>query len=165
MPNCIKNLIASAYNLRISYGDSLLQDSEMHTLLQRLNKTIAATINKMESVGVVKECADCAVYGEGTCCGTRTGYKCNRILILLNLLLGVSPVIQTRHPHLCPFLTEQGCSLMARPVICVNFICQRLLRNITHENLVRLQEVAGEEIDVLFTAEEYVKKKIASISL
>jgi hypothetical protein len=71
----------------------------------------------------------------------------------------------TRHPHLCPFLTEQGCSLRARPVICVNFICQRLSRNITHENLVRLQEVAGEEIAALFTAEEYVKKKIASISL
>jgi hypothetical protein len=165
MPICIENLIASAYNLRISYGDSLLQDSEMHTLLQRLNKTIAATINKMESVGVVKECADCAVHGEGTCCGARTGYKCDRILILLNLLLGVSPVIQTLHPHLCPFLTEQGCSLRARPVICVNFICERLRRNITHENLVRLQEVAGEELNALFTAEEYVKKKIASISL
>ncbi|MEW6419584.1 MAG: hypothetical protein AB1480_15970 [Nitrospirota bacterium] len=165
MPNHIENLIASAYNLRISYGDLLLQDSKLHTLLQRLNKTISATINEMESVGVVKECADCAVHGEGTCCGIRTGYKCDRILILLNLLLDVSPVIQTRHPHLCPFLTEQGCSLRARPVICVNFICQRLRRNITHEGLVRLQEIAGEELDALFNAEEYVKKKIASISL
>jgi len=73
MPNCIENLIASEYNLRISYDDSLLQDSEMHTLLLRLNKTIVATVNEMESVGVVKECADCAVDGEGTCCGTRTG--------------------------------------------------------------------------------------------
>ena len=165
MPNCIENLIASAYNLRISCGDSLLQDSEMQTLLHRLNKTIAATVNEMESVGVVKECADCAVHGEGTCCGTRTGYKCDSILILLNLLLSVSPVIQTRHPHLCAFLTEQGCSLRARPVICVNFICRRLRRNITHESIVRLQEVAGEELDALFTAEEHVKKKIASISL
>ncbi len=165
MSNYIENLITSSYNLRVSYGVSLLQDSEMHTLLQRLNKTIAATINKMELVGVVKECADCAVHGEGTCCGTRTVYKCNSILILLNLLLSVSPVTQTRHPHLCPFLTEQGCSLRARPVICVNFICQRLCRNITHENLVRLQEVAGEEIDALFAAEEHVKKKIASLSL
>ena len=155
----IENLIASAYNLCISYGDSLLQDSELHTLLQRLNKTIAATINEMESVGVVKECADCAAHGEGTCCGTRTGYKCDSILILLNLLLGISPVIQTRRTHLCPFLSEQGCSLRARPVICVNFICQRLRRNITHKSLVRLQEVAGEELDALFTVEEYVKKR------
>ncbi len=156
----IMQIIDKAYELHQLFGQALIQDNELNTLLKRLNQNIMATKNQLILTGVVKECADCAVHGEGTCCSNRTGYKCDSILILLNLLLGNPPVIQTEHSHLCPFLSEQGCSLIARPVICVNFICQRLRKNIPHVSLVLLQNTAGEEIDTLFTIEEHIKNKI-----
>jgi hypothetical protein len=130
-------------------------------LLSRLDQNIEATQKEMEAIGMVKECADCAVNGDGTCCGVRYGYKYDRILLLINLLLGKSLVNNTQDPRLCYFLTEQGCALRARHVICVNFLCQRLRKNIPQEKLIHLQDIAGEELNTLFTLEEYIKKKIA----
>jgi hypothetical protein len=114
----------------------------------------------MVTSGIVQECADCAVNGEGTCCGVHTGYKCDSVLILINLLLGVSVHIQTQEPHLCAFLTKHGCSLSARPVICVNFTCHRLNSNIPHEKLDRVQRIVGEELTTLFMIEEHIKERI-----
>ena len=51
--------------------------------------------------------------------------------------------------------------LGARHVICVNFICPRLRQNIQHDTLIRLQGIAGEELDTLFLLEECIKKNIS----
>jgi hypothetical protein len=142
----------------------LLQDEYFQNLLLKLDQNIEATKNEMVAIGVVRECADCAVNGDGTCCGVRYGYKYDRILLLINLLLGKTFVNKARDPRLCYFLTEQGCALRARHVICVNYICQRIRENIQHEKLVRLQEIAGEELNTLFILEEYIKKKIAILT-
>lgn len=114
----------------------------------------------MAAIGLVKECADCAVNGNGTCCGARTGNKCDSILLFINLLLGKSLPDRAQDSHLCYFLTKQGCALRARHVICVNYLCQRLRKTIEHEKLILLQETAGEELHALFILEEYIKKKI-----
>ena len=94
----IMNLIDKAYKLYQSFGQALFRDKGLNTLLQKLNQNIMATKNHMVLTGVAKECADYAVNGEGTCFSTRTGYKCNSILMLLNLLLGNPPVIQKNTP-------------------------------------------------------------------
>jgi hypothetical protein len=139
----------------------LLQDKYFQNLLLKLDQNIETTRNEMVAIGLVRECADCAVNGDGTCCGVRYGYKYDRILLLINLLLGKTLVNKARDPSLCYFLTEQGCALRARHVICVNYICQRIRENIQHEKLVRLQEITGGELNTLFILEEYIKKKIA----
>ena len=142
----------------------MLQDGEIKKLLIRLDRNIEATMKEMASSGVVMECADCAVSNEGTCCGRRTGYKCDITLLLINLLLGKALPEHEQDVHLCRFLTKHGCSLRVRPVICVNFVCQRLRKKIPHEKLIRLQEIAGEELDILFVLEECIKKKISSLA-
>ena len=138
----------------------MLQDEKLQALLLRLGQQIEAAHKEMLAIGVVKECADCAVNGDETCCGKRTGYKCDSILLLINLLLGKSLPIKTQDRHFCYFLTKEGCLLSARHVICVNYLCQRLRKNIPHERLIRLQVIAGEELNTLFVVEEYIKKKI-----
>jgi hypothetical protein len=139
----------------------LLKDNEFRTLLNRLDQNIEDTQKEMAAIGVINECADCAVNGEGSCCGARNTHKYDSILLLINLLLKKSLPSQSENKDLCYFLTRQGCSLRARHVICVNFLCPRLRENIQHEKLVRLQEIAGEELDTLFILEEYIKKKMA----
>ncbi|MEW6068353.1 MAG: hypothetical protein AB1610_08700 [Nitrospirota bacterium] len=156
--NVIAQKIEFACHLHKTIGQTFFNDQKFKALLIKLDKNIEATQKEMIASGVTMECADCAANGEGTCCGERTGHKCDSILLLINLLLGKSICIQTRDPNLCCFLTEQGCSLRARPVICVNFTCRRLSRNILHEKLVRLQQIAGEELNALFSIEEYIKK-------
>jgi hypothetical protein len=137
-----------------------MQDREVFMLLGRLNQHVEATQGAMVRAGIVKECADCSVNGEGTCCGVRTGYKCGSVLLLINLLLGrILPSAPT-DIHLCHFLTKQGCALRVRHVICVNFVCQRLRDVIPHNSLCSVQDIAGGEIDTLFSLEECIKKKM-----
>ncbi len=123
---------------------------------------IGATQTAMVNAGMVRECADCAVNSQGSCCGVRTGYKQGIVLLLINLLLGKSLPSVTADEHLCHFLTTHGCALRARDVICVNFICQRLKDVIPHNILCNVQEIAGREIDALFALEECIKKNIGA---
>lgn len=135
----ISQQIVLAYQLYQEFGQALLQDEKLQALLLRLDQNIEAAHKEMLAIGVVKECADCAVNGDGTCCGRRTGYKCDSILLLINLLLGKSLPIKPQDSKLCYFLTEEGCLLRARHVICVNYLCQRLRKNIPHDRLICLQ--------------------------
>lgn len=151
--------ITKAYELHKKFGNLLLQDKDFKNLLIKLDEKIENTQKKMLEIGVVRECADCAVNGEGTCCGERTAHKCDIIVLLINLLLGINLPTCNENPHLCFFLSKHGCILRARPVICVNYICHRLRCNIPHGQLVNLQHIAGEEITTLFMIEEFIKKK------
>jgi hypothetical protein len=143
-----------------------MQDGEICALLGGLDLHVEATQNAMVSAGIVKECADCAMNGEGTCCGVRTGYKCGSVLLLINLLLGRTlPPAAPADTHLCHFLTKQGCALRARHVICVNFVCLRLRAFLPHNLLCNVQDIAGGEIGALFVLEECIKKKIGFAAL
>jgi len=161
--NDVAREVRLAYHLHKIFGQSLLQDGKVRTLMVQLDQHIDATQKEIVAFGVIKECADCAVNGEGTCCGKRTGYKYDSVILLVNLLLGKTIPLKSQDPHACYFLTQGGCILRARHVICVNFLCPRLHKNIQHEMLVQLQDVAGEELDTLFLVEEYIKKKIGPV--
>jgi len=161
----IADEITSALLLQKIFGKTLLKDEKFKTLLFRLDQNIEATQREMVSTGIVMECADCAVNGEGTCCATHTGYKCDGVLLLINLLLGRALPSQPYYFDLCYFLTKEGCSLRARHIICVNYVCQRLRKNIPHNKLIRLQEIAGAEMDTLFIVEEHIKKKLGAGAL
>ena len=142
-----------------------MQDIEVCSLLGGLNRHIETTQRAMVNAGIVKECADCAMNGEGTCCGIRTGYKCGSVLLLVNLLLGRTLPSVPADSHLCHFLAKHGCALRARHVICVNFLCQRLRDVFPHNILCNVQEISGCEIDTLFVLEECIKKRIGVATL
>ncbi len=142
-----------------------MQDREVCSLLGELDRHIETTQKAMVDAGIVKECADCAINGEGTCCGVRTGYKCGSVLLLINLLLGRTLPSVPADSHLCHFLAKHGCALRARHVICVNFLCQRLRDVFPHNILCNMQEIAGCELDTLFVLEECIKKRIGAATL
>ncbi|MDH5767926.1 MAG: hypothetical protein OEZ31_03090 [Nitrospirota bacterium] len=152
--------IALAYDLQSRYGQSLLHDEKIKTLLVQLDKNIGATWKEMEFIGVVKECTDCALNGGGSCCGAGMEKNYDSILLFINLMLGKILPSEYYDPHSCYFLSGQGCVLRARQVICVNYLCQRISKNIQQDKLIRLQKIAGEELKTLFMLEEYIKKEI-----
>jgi len=156
----IADQIGIALDLQKEFGQSLMQDREICTLLDRLDLQVEATQSAMVAAGIVKECGDCTINGKGTCCGVRTGYKYDSVLLLINLLLSRTLPPVPADINLCHFLTKRGCALKARHVICVNFVCQRLRDILPHSTLCNLQDIAGREIDTLFVLEECIKKQI-----
>jgi hypothetical protein len=161
--NNVAHEVRLAYHLHKIFCQSLLQDDKVRPLLIQLDQHIEATQKALGAGGIVSECADCAVNSDGTCCGKRTGYKYDRVILLVNLLLGKTIPRQSQDPHACYFLTQEGCMLRARHVICVNFLCPRLRKNIKQEMLIQVQEVAGKELDTLFLVEECIKKKVGPV--
>ena len=151
--------IALAYQLQANFGHDLLQDNEIRGQLLQLNQNIEATWKEMASIGVVRECRDCAAK-EGSCCGSGMENSYHEVLLLINLLLGRTLPSQAYDTTSCYFLGENGCLLRAREVICVNYLCQRISRSIQKEKLIHLQKIAGDELNSLFMLEQHIKKKI-----
>lgn len=158
--NTISKKIALAYDLQSHYGQFLLQDEKIKTLLIQLDENVEATWKEMEIIGVVKECTECALNGGGSCCGAGMEKNYDSVLLFINLMLGKILPSEGYDSHSCYFLSGQGCVLRARQVICVNYLCQRISKNIQQDKLIRLQKIAGEELKTLFLLEEYIKKKI-----
>jgi len=159
--NTISKKIGLAYDLQSRYSQMLLKDEKIKTLLLQLDKNIEATLKEMELIGLVKECSDCALNGGGSCCGTGMEKNYDSVLLFINLMLVKTLPSEYYDPHSCYFLSGQGCVLRARQVICVNYLCQRIYKNIHQDKLIRLQEIAGEELHTLFILQEYIKKKIS----
>ena len=141
-------------------GDSLRQDHSLNGLLRMLRDCIENTKQMMLTLGVVAECKNCEEKEGGSCCGSGIESKYDLELLLINLLLGCS--LKNHEPigNSCYFLGKKGCRLTARHVLCVNYICDKLQKKLTGEELIGLQTCAGEELDTLFFLHEAIKKRL-----
>ena len=158
----IQEKIEQAQDLFETCGDSLRLNPSIATLLNKLQECIENTKDTMLKLGVVAECKHCEEQEGGSCCGTGIENKYDVELLLANLLLEASLRDQQFSQNSCYFLGEKGCKLTARHVLCVNYICEKLQKKLTREELIELQTCAGEELDTLFFIHEAIKKKIKS---
>ena len=159
-PSSIHEKIEQAHNLLETCGSSLMKDPHIHALLIKLRDCIENTNQSMVTLGVVAECKNCEEREGGSCCGSGIENKYDVELLLVNLLLEASLRDQQPSQNSCYFLGEKGCKLTARHVLCVNYICQKLQKKLTREQLISLQTCAGEELDTLFILHEAIKKHI-----
>ena len=159
-PPSICEKIELAHNLFETWGDSLRQDPSLRTLLNKMQECIENTKDSMLKLGVVAECKHCEEQEGGSCCGTGIENQYDVELLLVNLLLEASLRDRQSSQNSCYFLGEKGCKLTARHVLCVNYICEKLQKKLTRDELIELQTCAGEELDTLFALHEAIKKKI-----
>lgn len=155
----IRYKISLAYQLHDNFGQELIEEKEIIDQLNLLDKNIETTWSEMRSIGVVRECTDCALK-EGSCCGAGMENNYDEVLLLINLLLGKSLPKHAYDINSCYFLGDNGCLLRAREVICVNYLCGRIWRNVERERLINLQRIAGNELKTLFILEEHIKKRL-----
>ena len=156
----IQEKIEQAHNLYGACGDSLRQNPSIRTLLNKLQECIDNTNQRMFILDVVAECKRCEEKEGGSCCGAGIENKYDAVLLLINLLLGGSLENGEPSGNSCYFLGKKGCSLTARHVLCVNYMCQKLQKKLAREQLISLQTCAGEELDTLFILHEAIKKRL-----
>lgn len=159
----MKEKIALAYHLYRNYVQALLKDKKIYAMINQLCERIEATRSEMELIGIIRECTDCAINGDGSCCGSGMEKMYDETVLLINLLLGNDLPEQAYELNSCYFLSGRGCTLRARDAICVNYLCGRIYESIGREKLIHLQRTAGEELKTLFVLEETIKKKIIKL--
>jgi hypothetical protein len=114
----------------------------------------------MIEAGVLTACTHCDEEEGGSCCGAGIENKYTPVLLLINLLLGVTLPDRRISSNSCFFLGPAGCRLKARHVICINYLCTRLQKEIPTWALQSLQAVTGEEMDTIFILHEKIKKNL-----
>ncbi len=153
----IEEKIRWAKSLYEDCGGTLLSDSGLVRRLEEYRRAAQETWDVMRQIGVTAECTECAVNDGGSCCGAGIENRFDTALLLINLLLGASLPDRRQEPGGCWFLGEQGCTIPARHVICINYICRRLEQKIPPQGLKMLHGKIAREADVAFVAEEYLK--------
>ncbi|MCJ7594054.1 MAG: hypothetical protein MUO52_04685 [Desulfobacterales bacterium] len=145
------------------FGDQLLRDEGVYPLLNELWAAIEASRNKMSETGIVETCKDCEEREGGSCCGAGLENKYSGTLLLINLFLGVSLPERAYDGSSCFFLTQNGCALMARHVICVNYLCKKAGERVHPRDIAALREFEGVELQLLFHLNERIKRVLAPL--
>jgi len=154
----IREKIALARDLLDAWGAELRAQSPLRDSLERLRACIEASREVMAEIGVVDECRRCEEVEGGSCCGSGIENRYSEVLLLINLLLGAPLPRGAERPRSCFFLGETGCNLLARHVLCVNYLCARLRQRLTPAQLSRLQDLSGEELETEFRLYETIKR-------
>ena len=116
----------------------------------------------MEETGIVAACRHCEDEEGGSCCGRGIENKYDETLLLLNLLWGVILPDDRSRPDSCFFLGNSGCLLKIRHVLCVNYLCIAIQKNLSPTDLTRVQQTVGCELDTVFILQETVKRMLKS---
>jgi hypothetical protein len=153
--------IARAESVHGEAGPGLRERRDIRRLLQRFEAAAGDSRRVMLESGIVDICRDCDEYEGGSCCGKGMENRYSWTLLLINLLLD-RPLPHSRlDPSGCFFLGPSGCVLKARHVICVNYLCSRIIRSIPEQQIFRLRDCEGEELNTLFLLEEKVKRAVS----
>jgi hypothetical protein len=153
----VKERIAWAESCFRGYGDLFLKDEKIAGLLSQFKAAVKASRQEMDTTGVVALCRECDQEEGGSCCGKGLENRYDAWLLLINRLLGVELPRVRQQVDGCFFLGEKGCLLMARHVICINYMCKKINENIQPSALNTLREMEGAEINGLFILNEQVK--------
>jgi len=156
----IEEKIAWAETCYQEIGGLFLRDENSVILLNRLEKAVRASRTEMALAGVEDECRACEEREGGSCCGAGLENKYDATLLFINLLLGIQLPKQRSDPSSCLFLGPDGCLLIARQVICVNYLCKKIENHINPSKITVLREKEGVELECLFILHECIKKEL-----
>ena len=154
----IQDKIKLAQNLYHSWKHALRKQSHIHSLLLELDTCLRVSRKSMWELKIVEICKYCDEQEGGSCCGTGMENKFDTFLLLVNLLLGVSLPEHHLRTESCYLLTDEGCVLKVRLVLCVDFLCDKILNRLSVEELRSLQKISGEELIAGFRLYDAVKK-------
>ena len=138
----------------------LLEDRSLAERLEALKNAVGRSRERMLCTGIMDLCRDCEEKEGGSCCGAGLEKHYSGILLLINRLLGVTLPQQREEPSSCFFLSSSGCRLLARHVLCINYVCNKITSKIKPDHLVALREAEGTEILLLFQVNEKLKKLV-----
>lgn len=156
-----RETITEAIRLHLEWVHIFGKDERIVSLLGKMAESTAASARVMAQVGVSEICRRCDTEEGGSCCGAGIESRYSKVLLLVNLLMGTRLPSRRLFGDSCYFLGDHGCILMARDVLCVNYLCSKIQQALSPKELRELQETTGKEMDLLFTLNEAVKKKMA----
>jgi len=154
----IEEKIAWAEDIHDRFGRKFLADRAISELLNSFKRAVRNSHNAMTAAGIEALCSQCERNEGGSCCGKGIENKYDGWLLLINLLLRVKLPKTREDPESCFFLQKSGCLLLARHVICVNYLCKKIIHHVDPHKIRALRAKEEEELKSLFLLQEKIKK-------
>jgi hypothetical protein len=158
----IQEKIAWAEDGYRDFKGKLLADHNVVQCLDQLQKAVQESHAVMEEIGLNDLCRTCDEWEGGSCCGAGLENRYDGWVLLINLLLGRQLPTTRQDERSCFFLGKDGCTLLARHVICINYVCQKITDSIPKALIQQLREKEGDEIECLFLLNERIKSILFS---
>jgi len=159
----IKEKIEKAKELYQNFGDYFYRDQRFLNLLNKYESAVEKSNEMMSHMKSFEECYICTVVEKKGCCkiGLETEVTIN--ILLINYFLK-KPVPEEREvPGRCFFVGPLGCKLFARPYICRDYFCKRLLSKFSHHDYALLTQALNEELTLLYQISSYIKNELETL--
>lgn len=133
-----------AEELTECYGQALLQDNVVIEALAKI-RILASTLDtQMGVMDMGSVCSACAARVDGCCCSAYMGNENNdALLLLMNRLSGIEVSLVCDNGVECCFLGERGCTLLLKPVFCLNYLCAHIRDRASSGEIILLEQKSG----------------------
>jgi hypothetical protein len=111
--------------------------------LERLRHCALALDGQMRAMDLGLLCGRCAARPGGGCCSAFMAGNTDSILLLINLLLGVTVQSRNNGEENCCYLGDRGCLFLVKPIFCLNYNCKHILDRTDTKNLEALYRFAA----------------------
>jgi hypothetical protein len=161
----ISEKIIAARDLNYKWGAELRSDPLISSRLRELSgRTEASRLASLRS-GVSDACRRCDENEGGSCCGSGIENRYTPELLLINLIQGTELPESRYGEKSCYFLHSRGCILSARDVLCVNYLCMKLQRELPHPSILSLQDATGKEMEAVFILHDTIRNFIKKLTV
>ncbi len=152
--------IKVAQELYEHWSDYFLKDEKFMDLLKRYEEAVLKSNKTMEKLGTFNECYICSVLEKKGCCKIGLENEVTINILLINMFLGVPIPKEREVPLRCFFVGPTGCKIFARPFLCRDYFCRRLLDKLGEKGYILVTQVLNEELTLLYEICRYIKKEL-----
>ena len=159
----IKQKIALAHQIFADQEQELTRDHRINGLISQLQDDLRLSWKCMIDYGIGSRCAHCdSTAPQGSCCSQGLEDKYDTSLLIANLLLGLNlPRTHVRQES-CFFLGYRGCTLRVRNMLCVDYLCPELEKELGPGSVAEIQNITAGEAKTTFLLCDAIKKIINS---
>jgi hypothetical protein len=152
--------IRIAENLFNDWGEYFLRDEKLINLLENYKMAILKSNELMENLGSFEECYRCSVEENKGCCKIGLENEVTINILLINMFFKTLIPQEREVPGRCFFVGPRGCKIFARPYLCREFFCNRLLRLFSPEEYALLTQTITYELTLLYKICVYIRKEL-----
>jgi hypothetical protein len=152
--------IRIAEELFTDWSEYFLKDEKFINLLENYREAINKSNELMEKLESFQECYICSVEEKKGCCKIGLENEVTINILLINMFLK-TPIPKDREvPGRCFFVGPTGCKIFARPYLCREFFCNRLMRLFSPEEYALLTQTISHELTLLYEISVYIRKEL-----
>ena len=139
----VETKLAMARRLFSRYGREIERDQQISPGIAALLRLRQGLSRQMLTMGLDVICCRCAQKTGGGCCSEAIAAETDVAQLLLNMLAGVLVACRQHDGVSCPYLGENGCIFLFKPVFCLNYICPDIAGRSQDAELGILERLTG----------------------